>query len=133
MIFIKNLILEGEGQRLDFKFNISSASKIAKTLVAFANTDGGRLLIGVKDNGNIVGVESEEEIYMIELAADSYCSPPVKVEMNPIEVDGKVILEVVVPKSDEKPHYAKDESGKWLVYIRKDDERHYLRRICAHG
>jgi predicted HTH transcriptional regulator len=122
MMFLKNLILEGEGQHLDFKYNISNAAKIAKSLVAFANTDGGRLLIGVKDNGNIIGVESEEEIFMIELAAESYCKPPVTVKMNPIEVDGKIVLEVEVPKSAEKPHYAKDENGKWLVYVRKDDE-----------
>jgi predicted HTH transcriptional regulator len=50
-MYIKNLIAEGEGQELDFKYHVSSASKIARTLVAFANTDGGRLLIGVKDNG----------------------------------------------------------------------------------
>jgi predicted HTH transcriptional regulator len=130
-MFIKNLILEGEGQRLDFKFNISSAAKIAKTLVAFANTDGGRLLIGVKDNGNIVGVESDEEIFMIEMAAESYCKPPVTVEMSTIEVDGKVVLEVVVPASMERPHYAKDESGKWLVYIRKDDENLLASKILV--
>lgn len=121
-MFIKNLIAEGEGLELDFKYQITSASKIAKTLVAFANTEGGRLLIGVKDNGNIIGVKSDEEIYMIELAAEKYCDPPVKVEMNDWTVDGKVVLEVKVLKSDQKPHYAKDENGKWLVYIRKEDE-----------
>lgn len=121
-MFIKNLIAEGEGLQLDFKYHISSAPKIAKTLVAFANTEGGRLLIGVKDNGNIVGVESEEEIYMIELAAEQYCNPPVNVEMNDWHVDGKVVLEVYVPKSEERPHYAKDENGKWLVYVRREDE-----------
>ena len=47
-------------------------------LVAFANTDGGRLLIGVKDNGKIAGVRSEEEKYMIETAAQLYCIPEVE-------------------------------------------------------
>lgn len=46
---------------LDFKFEISDSKKIARSLVAFANTDGGRLLIGVKDNGVISGIRSEEE------------------------------------------------------------------------
>ncbi|RYD74156.1 MAG: ATP-binding protein [Sphingobacteriales bacterium] len=122
MMFIKNLIAEGEGQQLDFKYHISSASKIAKSLVAFANTDGGRLLIGVKDNGKIIGVESDEEIYMIQLAAESYCDPVVKIEVEDWKIDGKTVLEVYVPPSNEKPHYAKDETGKWLVYIRKADE-----------
>ena len=64
--YIHLLIAEGEHQRQDFKFEISDARKIAKTLSAFANTDGGRLLIGVKDNGKIAGVRSDEEQYMIE-------------------------------------------------------------------
>ena len=63
--YIHTLIAEGEHQQQDFKFEISDARKIAKTLSAFANTDGGRLLIGVKDNGRIAGVRSEEEKYMI--------------------------------------------------------------------
>lgn len=57
---IEALIEQGEHQQLDFKFEVSDSKKIARTLSAFANTDGGRLLIGVKDNGNISGVRSEE-------------------------------------------------------------------------
>ena len=57
--YILELIKEGEHQQQDFKFEISDVCKIAKSLSAFANTDGGRLLIGVKDNGKIAGVHSE--------------------------------------------------------------------------
>ena len=64
------------------KFEISDARKIAKTLSAFANTDGGKLLIGVKDNGKIAGVRSDEEQYMIEAAAGLYCSPEVNYTMH---------------------------------------------------
>ena len=70
--YIHALIAEGEHQQQDFKFEISDARKIAKTLSAFANTDGGRLLIGVKDNGKIAGVRSEEEKYMI-IMQDNGC------------------------------------------------------------
>lgn len=130
-MYIKNLIAEGEGQELDFKYHVSSASKIARTLVAFANTDGGRLLIGVKDNGKIIGVESEEEIYMIQLAAESYCRPPVKVEMEDWKIDGRTVLEVYVPRSEEKPHFAKDEDGRWMVYIRKADENLLANKVLV--
>ena len=66
---LHHLIAQGEHQQQDFKYEISDARKIARTLSAFANTEGGRLLIGVKDNGKIAGVRSDEEIYMGEAAA----------------------------------------------------------------
>lgn len=72
--YIRKLVAEGEHIHQDFKFAISDIRKIAKSLSAFANTEGGRLLVGVKDNGKIAGVRSEEEIYMVEAAASVYCS-----------------------------------------------------------
>ena len=86
--YIHALIAEGEHQQQDFKFEISDARKIAKTLSAFANTDGGKLLIGVKDNGKIAGVRSDEEQYMIEAAAGLYCSPEVNYTMQTYQVEG---------------------------------------------
>ena len=88
--YIHALIAEGEHQQQDFKFEISDARKIAKTLSAFANTDGGRLLIGVKDNGKIAGVRSEEEKYMIEAAAQLYCIPEVEYTMQTYIVEGRL-------------------------------------------
>ena len=80
-VYLQQLIAEGEHQQQDFKFEISDARKIARSLSAFSNTDGGRLLIGVKDNGRIAGVRSEEEIYMIEAAAKLYCRPNVEISV----------------------------------------------------
>ena len=76
--YIQQLVAEGEHCHQDFKFEISDARKIARSLSAFANTEGGRLLVGVKDNGKIAGIRSEEEIYMIEAAANMYCQPKVE-------------------------------------------------------
>ena len=120
--YIYTLIAECEHQQQDFKFEISDACKIAKTLSAFANTEGGRLLIGVKDNGRIAGVRSEEEKYMIEAAAELYCSPTVNYSMQTHQVEGRTILIVQIEESDQKPIYAKDESGKYLAYLRIKDE-----------
>lgn len=120
--YIHRLIAEGEHQQQDFKFEISDARKIAKTLSAFSNTDGGRLLIGVKDNGKIAGVRSDEEKYMIEAAAELYCFPEVIYEMYTYQIEGKQLLMVEVKESEEKPIYAKDENGKQLAYLRIDDE-----------
>lgn len=119
---IRSLIESGESQTLDFKFEISDSKKIAKTFVAFANTDGGTLLIGVKDNGSIAGVRSEEEYYMIEAAAKMYCKPEVSFQTRRWNIDGKTILELNIPKSSQKPHYALTEEKKWMVYIRVNDQ-----------
>ena len=120
---IKNLISKGEHQKQDFKFEISDSRKIAKSLSAFSNTDGGRLLIGVKDNGAIAGVRSDEEFYMIEAAAQLYCKPEILFSTKQWKVDGKAVLEIIIPKNEEqKPILAKDIDGKWLPYIRVDDK-----------
>lgn len=116
------LIRQGEGPTLDFKKTISSAQKIAKTLVAFANSKGGRLLIGVRDNGTICGAAVEEEAYMIESAANFFCKPIIEYEIFEHIYQGLRVLEVIVPESNNKPHSAKDETGKWWVHIRVNDQ-----------
>lgn len=120
--YVQELILQGEHQQQDFKFEISDARKIAKSLSAFANTDGGRLLIGVKDNGKIAGVRSDEEAYMIESAANVYCSPEVRFSMTQHHVEGRVVLEVSIPEAENKPVCAKNEENKLLAYVRIADE-----------
>lgn len=117
-----NMIAEGEHQQQDFKYCINDSRKIARSLVAFANSDGGRLLLGVRDNGSIAGVKSDEEYYMIEAAAKLYSKPPIPFQTRQWHSEGKSVLEIIVAKSDERPFFVKDESGKWLVYIRKHDK-----------
>jgi len=119
---IEELISQGEHQQLDFKFEVSDSKKIARTLSAFANTDGGRLLIGVKDNGVIAGVRSEEEYYMIEAASTMYTRPVVPFEARRWDVHGKTVLEVYIAPSPEKPHAAPDKDDKYKAYIRVADE-----------
>jgi len=127
--YIQRLILKGESQFLDFKFEINDSRKIARSLVAFANTDGGTLLIGVKDNGKIAGVRTEEEYYMLEAAAQLYCKPEIKYTAKKWEIGDKTVLEVIIPKSENKPHYASETNGKWMVYVRVNDENILANRI----
>ena len=119
---IADLIAQGEGQQLDFKFEVSDSKKIARTLSAFANTDGGRLLIGVKDNGNIAGVRSEEEFYMIEAASTMYTRPNVPFTATRWEINGKTVLEIYIAPSENKPHIAPYKDDKYKAYIRVADE-----------
>ncbi|UCH13174.1 MAG: ATP-binding protein [Bacteroidales bacterium] len=127
--YIKRLISQGEHQQLDFKFEISDAKKIARTFSAFANTKGGKLLVGVKDNGVIAGIRTDEEDYMIESAAHLYCRPAIKYTTKKWHIEGRWILEVSIPESERKPHYARNEEGKWLAYLRVDDQNFLANRI----
>ncbi|TZF83570.1 ATP-binding protein [Pedobacter sp. BS3] len=120
---IRKLIFEGESDTLDFKKTITNCEKIAKTLVAFANNKGGRLLVGVADDGTIKGVKSEdEEKYMLNKAAHIYCRPALEPVFEEIYVDDKVVLVAEIKESDTKPHAALGEDKKWWVYIRVKDK-----------
>ncbi len=119
---INQLIINGEGLQLDFKHTISDAYKIAKTICAFANTKGGTLLVGVRDNKTIAGVKSEEEKYMIEMAAQLYCVPPIDLKFTEHVVEKKIILEVTIEESNNKPVFALDSEKKQIVYIRQEDQ-----------
>lgn len=126
---IQKLISEGEHQQLDFKFGITDSRKIARSLAAFANTDGGRLLIGVKDNGAIAGVRSDEEFYMVQAAAELYTRPEVKFLVKEWHVEGRSVLEITVPKSVDMPHAAPDKDGQWKVYIRVKDHNYLANSV----
>ena len=96
--------------------------KLAKSVSAFANTDGGRLLIGVRDDGNISGVKSEEEIYMMHAAAYKYCKPESKIGFETFHADGRTVVIATIPPASRKPVYAIDDDGKRVAYIRIADE-----------
>jgi predicted HTH transcriptional regulator len=127
--YIFDMIRQGEHDMLDFKHSITDSKKIAKSLVAFANTNGGKLLIGVKDNGTISGIRTEEEFYMVEAAAHLYCRPEIRFSTETWNIDGKKILEITIPKSLDKVYSAKDSTGKWKVYIRVKDNNFLANRV----
>ncbi len=122
MLHIKKLIGQGESQTLDFKFEISDSRKIAKSMVAFANTNGGRLLIGVKDNGVIAGIKSDEEYYMAQAAANLYSKPKVSFDVRRWAFGKKTILEIYIPESKIKPHLSQNIKKQWIGYRRVHDQ-----------
>ena len=127
--YIHQLVAEGEHDHQDFKFEISDARKIARSISAFANTGGGRLLVGVKDNGKIAGVRSEEEIYMIEAAASMYCQPQVEITTHTHIVEGRTVLKIDIEEAGTKPVFALDEENKPKAYIRIADENILARPV----
>jgi len=126
---LRKLIAEGENQQLDFKYCITDSRKIARTLSAFSNTDGGRLLIGVRDNGSLAGIRSDEEIYMVETAAHLFCRPEITYAVKQHTAGTKTILEVEVAKGNKRPYQVKDEEGKWRAYFRHGDQNLIANRV----
>ena len=120
--YLQSLIKEGEHQQQDFKYRVSDAMKLAKSVSAFANTDGGRLLIGVRDDGHMSGVRDEEEIYMMHQAAYRYCRPQASIKFDTYHVEGRTVVIATVPPSDRRPVCAIDEEGRQRAYIRIADE-----------
>jgi predicted HTH transcriptional regulator len=122
---LKELIKIGENSQIEFKKKITHLEKIAKTLVSFANSSGGTLLIGVEDNGSIVGANPEEEKYMLEKAAQFYCRPQVLLSIEEVsaEEDEEItVLLVKIKESNKKPHFALQKNGEWVAYVREHDK-----------
>lgn len=119
------LIEEGEGPTIEFKRKFSTPEKIAKEMIAFANSKGGCILFGVDDDKKIFGVESEKsELELIDTAAKFFCEPEVdyKTEIVPIRDTDVVVIQVF--ESRTKPHKLIDENDKTSsrVYIRLNDK-----------
>src|SRR5690606_23386939 len=120
---LEKLIEKGEGENQDFKQTITSLYKIAKTIVSFANTKGGKIIIGVSDTKIIVGVDPEEEKYMLNLAATNYCDPPIAISfLEETDEDENTILIAEIEESTKKPHFARQINDSWIAYIRVKDK-----------
>ncbi len=103
------LIEEGENLQCEFKRKFSTHEKIAREMMAFANTKGGFILFGIDDNKEIVGVESEKaEAELILDTANNYCEPPVELNLDFVELHGKEIVIAEIPESNTKPHRLQD-------------------------
>jgi predicted HTH transcriptional regulator len=131
---IIQLVKEGEGLTIEFKRTIDSPFKIAKTIVSFANTSGGNLLIGVADHGAIMGVQSElRELQKLEKALVKLIEPELVVQIKTENLDGKKVLWVTVNESEDKPHHALNEKGERIIYIRVKDKSMPIPRLLLYN
>ena len=120
---LRDLIARGEGEDLEFKKKTTHPTRISRTLASLANTRGGRVLVGVDDDGRVVGVrDAEEEIFVLREAATHYVDPPLELHFREIEEDERTVLIVTVPESLNKPHRAQVAAGDWRSYVRVRDE-----------
>jgi len=122
------LIEEGENIQCEFKRHFTTPEKIAREMIAFANTKGGYMIFGVDDDQEVVGVDSEKsESEMIKDAAENYCEPPLVYSIDFIELYGKEVVVVSIPESDNKPHRLQDyenefDINKAVVLVRVNDK-----------
>ena len=114
-----NFHLQPEGKTLEFKRDLSSPKPLLKTLVAFANTAGGRLIVGVADDRQVLGVANalDDEERLCSLIADGI-APRLVPNVEMITVEGKTLLVVEVFVSGLRPHWLKAEGPEQGVYVR---------------
>lgn len=124
---LEQLVGLGEGISLEFKRRVPRSERIAKEIVALANTNGGRIVLGVGDDGTIKGVgDASEEEFLLRQATEAHCTPPVEYDTERIVVgDRNDVVVVTVPESHDKPHFLVGESssanGEEPVYVRVEE------------
>ena len=127
--FVNLLLKEEEGLKLEYKQQISSQEKIAKTLSAMSNTAGGLILIGISDQRKIIGIDPEEERYMIAAANESFCVPKANLNLHVISIDPdnlyegeKYVLLVIVHATQDERVAVKLPDGNLKIYRRVGDK-----------
>lgn len=125
---IIEMIEQGENITTEFKQRFSAHEKIAKEMIAFANTRGGYLFFGVDDDKSIYGLESEKsDIELIKETAEKYCEPPVQYQLESIEIEKKDVIIVQIFESEFKPNRIQDykteiDLNSAQVYVRINDK-----------
>ena len=123
---LQQRISQWENLHTEFKETIVHPDKLAASLAAFANTDGGQLIIGVQNDGVVVGVaDMDKAMRAVDNAAYQNCEPPLTVLQETVVVDdAKTVLVVNVPKGDQRPY----RTNKGVYYIRTTSSRRQASR-----
>ena len=120
------LVRKGEGQHIEFKRKIAHPEKVIREVIAFANTNGGHILIGVDDNGTIPGVKfADEEVYVLDKAIEQFCKPAISYQKEIVAINEKrSVIDYEIFEADKKPVYLLDptDNRKRKTYIRVNDQ-----------
>ena len=123
VVDLRRVVSKGEGQQLEFKRKASFPDKIVRELIAFANTDGWTLLIGVDDDKTIPGVKfPDEESIVIHNELKNHCRPGLAFHEVVIPISEKrFVLNWRIPKSDKRPHFYVT-NGERISFVRHGDQ-----------
>ena len=132
-------ILKGESEKIEFKENAKTNTYI-KTVVAFANGNGGKIVFGVKDNKEIVGVENEFEVMdgIINAISDN-CYPMIVPDISLHTLENKIVILVEIEGGKKKPYYLKSKGMQKGTYIRSGattrmiEEDYVLKELVLEG
>lgn len=103
---LRELIQKGEGHYLEFKLEQENNEDFAKTFVAFANTDGGKILVGISDDGLLNGINDIDALMRrLDDIAINRCEPPITIFQESLMVDEKKVVIVSIPKGSQRPYY----------------------------
>jgi hypothetical protein len=112
---IERLVLSGESFQLEFKRELTSKREdFALEAAAFANCEGGRILIGVENKGEIVGCSIPNPMQTIANILRDWCEPSIDFHYEEISVRGRVVSAITIPPGKEKPYIVKDNG----IYVR---------------
>ena len=108
-----------ESKTLEYRRDLSSKVRIVKVLVAFANSAGGSLVVGIEDDRTVIGVGDPllEENRLVNLIADSI-QPMLRPDIEVITVDGKFLLVAKVYPAGRRPFHVVAEGPENGVYVR---------------
>ena len=120
---VEDTMFSGESKNIEYKVSLPDKSeKYMKTIVAFANTQGGKLIVGVDDKTHqIVGVENDVLFQMMDGIANAVsdsCVPQIIPDIEPQTVDGKTVIVVSVEAGKNRPYYLKSKGKDNGTYIR---------------
>jgi predicted HTH transcriptional regulator len=120
---LRLLVAKGEGIQLEFKRKATHPEKIAREMIAFANTHGGTLLVGVDDNGTLPGVKyPEEESMGITEVLQKKCRPQLVYQESIIALEeNKFIVRYDIQRSDKRPHFFVIDKEHSESYVRVND------------
>lgn len=120
---LRQLVRQGEGTHLEFKRRASSPDQIVREMIAFANTSGGIILVGVNDDGELSGVKyPDEESLVIRKAVTKFSRPHIYYNETVIPLSGKkFVIQYEIPLSRRRPHFFRISSRQSATYIRLRD------------
>lgn len=124
---VLHLVAQGESEVVEFKRILGEAKEFVETILAFANSDGGKIFLGVSDHGEIVGLEAAgKTVQKAQAWMELYCDPPIDIRCDIVPVEGKQIVQVEVPRGPNRPYMHKENK---VIYVRRGATDRMITRI----